>query len=145
LTFKLSVYLNKLNVFISTFRLEWSHEDEENPATALLFLKAILEVSVNLERLALIDGGSYESFALSPPPVLANFLVEFTSKMNHLTCCCLTFNPLSVDLMKEIKQRVEEEVVTERTSLWFHLGRRIPEGSDSGVPWIHYHQIERPM
>jgi len=137
--------LNKLHVVISIFRLEWWHEDEEYPATALLYLKAILKESVNLERLALIDGGSYESFALSPPPELANVLVEFTSKMDHLTCCCITFNYRSVDLMKKIKQRVEEEVVTERPSLWFHLDRRIPEASDLGVPWIHYHQIVRPM
>jgi len=54
-----------------------------------------------------------------PSTELSKFLVEFASKMDHLTSCCLTFNHLSLDLMKEIKQRVEEEVVTERPSLWF--------------------------
>ena len=47
--------------------------------------------------------------------------------------------------MKGIKERVEEEVVKLRPSLWFHLGRTIPEASDHGVPAIHYHQIVYPM
>jgi len=48
-------------------------------------------------------------------------------------------------LMTEIKKRVELEVVTERPSLWFHLGRNIPQASDAGVPPIHYHQIVEPV
>jgi len=46
--------------------------------------------------------------------------------------------------MKTIKQRVEEEVVTERPSLWFHLDRPVPEASDPGVPPIHYFEIVEP-
>jgi len=45
-------------------------------------------------------------------------------------------------LMKEIKERVELEVVKERPSLWFHLGRVIPQASDTGVPLIHCIIIE---
>jgi len=132
--------------FTVTFRLKWNnHEDDEYPGFALLLLKAIREKGVHLERLVLIDGSSKDTSFWSPPPDFANLLVELTTKLEHLTCCCITFNHLSVDLMKETKQRVEKEVVTERPSLWFHLDRRIPEASDYGVPWIHFHEIVHPM
>jgi len=124
--------------------LEWSHDDDEYPATILLLLKAVLEKSVDLKRLVLIDGsGNLPNW--SHPPEFADSLVTFAAKMSHMTCCCVTFNHLDVDLMKGIKERVEEEVVQVRPSLWFHLGRSIPEASDPGVPAIHYHQIVYPM
>jgi len=66
--------------------------------------------------------------------------------MKHLTCYCLTFYQMDVDLIKSIKNRVEEEVlVAERLySRWFHLSRKVPQASDPGVPSIHYHQIVEP-
>jgi len=30
-------------------------------------------------------------------------------------------------------------------SLWFHLGRTLPEASDEDVPAIHYHQMVNPI
>jgi len=108
-----------------------------------LILKALLEKSPLLERLVLIDGGS-DILPLSPPHKFLDHILEFASKMTHMSCFCVTFNQLAVDLMKEIKERVENEVVAERPSLWFHLDRNIPEASDVGVPSIHYHEIVKP-
>jgi len=83
--------------------MKWNqHEDDEYPETVLSILKAIPEKSAQLERLVVIDGGSEPLSSWSSPTELANLLVEFTSKLNHLTCCCLTFKQLSADLMKEI-------------------------------------------
>ena len=128
-----------------SFRLEWNHLEDINPTTVFYILKSLLKGSVQLERLALIVAGPEElpDWYLSPKSV--DFLVEFTAKMTHLTCCCLAFNQLGVKLMKEIKQRIEMEVATERPSLWYHLDRALPEASDPGVPAIHYNQIVYPI
>jgi len=142
---KLKGYLFTL---LPSFRLEWDHKEDAYPDTAFSILKAILKESIKeckLERLALIDAGSVDFPNWKHPPEFADFLVDFTAKMTHLTCCCLTFKQMDVDLIKSIKERVEEEVVTERPSLWFHLGRDIPNVSDPGVPPIHYHQIVQPI
>jgi len=80
-----------------------------------------------------------------PPPEFADFLVDFTAKMTHMTCCLITFHQINTGLMQKIKERVENEVVTERPSLWFHLDHAIPEASDPGVPAVHYHQIVKPI
>lgn len=42
-------------------------------------------------------------------------------------------------------ERIAQEVVPTRPSLWFHLDRALPEASDPGVPWIHYHPMVDPM
>ena len=131
--------------FANIFSLEWDHQEDVYPATALLILKAILEKSPLLERLVLIDGGSDNLPFLSAPHKFSDHILEFASKMTHMSCFCVTFNQLAVDLMKEIKERVENEVVAERPSLWFHLDRNIPEASDAGVPSVHYHQIVEPV
>ena len=94
-----------------------------------------------LERLTLIDAGTVDLPDWKHPPEFA----DFTAQMNHLTCCCLTFKQMDIDLMKAIKERVEEQVVMERPSLWFHLGRDLPDASDPGVPSIHYHQMVEPI
>ncbi len=146
-------YRGRKGLFIN-HRSPWSQDHKEvvYPATAVSILKAILKGSIEksvhetkLERLVLIDAGSIPSSKLSDwkhPPEFADFLVGFTAQMTHLSCCCLTFKQMDIKLMKAIKERVEEEVVTERPSLWFHLDRDIPNVSDPGVPpIIHYHQI----
>jgi len=125
--------------------LVFKHQEDAYPSTAYSILKALLKGSVLLERVALIDGGSEKRPDWKPPPEYADFLVGFTAKMTHMTCLCLTFNQLDVDFMEEIKNRVKKEVVTERPSLWFSMGRTLPEASDEGVPAIHYHQIISPI
>ena len=127
------------------FRLEWNHQEDIYSTTAFSILEALLKESVQLERLTLIVAGPEKLPDWNPSPEFADFLVEFTAKMTHLTCCCLAFNQPGVKLMKEIKQRVENEVATERPSLWFHLDRALPEASDPGVPAIHYHQMVYPI
>ena len=122
-------------------RLEWNHDEEDYPSAALSILKAILEKSVLLERLVLIDGGSDNLPIWNQPPEFADFLVEFASKMPHLTCCCLSFKQLDSFPIVNIKQRIAHEVVRVRPSLWFHIDRSLPEASDPGVPWVHYHEI----
>ena len=128
----------------------WNRKEEDYPATVLSILKTFLgnEKSLLLERLVLIedrDSGNVSPSPSPPPPGFSDRLLEFTSKMKHLTCCCITSNQMDPDLMTEIKNRVELEVVTERPSLWFHLGRNIPKALDAGVPLIHYHQIVEPV
>jgi len=125
--------------------LVFKHKEDAYPSTAYSILKALLKGSLLLERVALIDGGSEKLPDWKHPPEFSDFIVGFTKKLTHLTCCCLTFNQLDVDFMKEIKTRVEEEVVTERPSLWFFMGRTLPEASDEGVPAIHYHEMVNPI
>jgi len=145
--------------YVNFLSFEWNHEEDGYPTTVLSILKILREKSPLLERLVLIDGGfcSYsltvnDGFrlelplpSLSPPHKFSELLLEFTSKMTHMTCCCLTFRRLAVNLLKEITERVEEDVVAERPSLWFHLGRNIPKASDAGVPSVHYHEIVEPV
>ena len=133
-------------------RLKWFRRGDVYPATAVSILEAILEESKNksvhetkLERLVLIDAGTIPLLDWKHPPEFSDFLVDFTAKMTHLTCLCLAFKQMDGVLMKAIKERVEEEVVIERPSLWFHLGWDIPNVSDPGVPAIHYHQMVNPM
>jgi len=123
--------------------LKWNHRDAKYPTLTLSLIKAILKKSPRLERLVLIDGGSENLPSYSYLPGLDDSLVYFAANMKHLTCYCLTFNQMDVDLMKGIKNRVEEEVVTERPSLWFHLSRQLPQ-ADPNVPSIHYQQIVEP-
>ena len=138
--------------------MRWDHHKEDvYPATASLILKAFLKEAIRkestktsiheskLERLVLIDAGTIPLPDWKHPPEFSDFLVDFTAKMTHLTCLCLAFKQMDGVLMKAIKERVEEEVVIERPSLWFHLGRDIPNVSDPGVPAIHYHQMVNPM
>jgi len=134
--------------------LRWNHKEDVYPETAFSILKAILKESIKksmeetkLERLTLIDAGTaaVDLPDWKHPPEFADFLVRFTAQMTHLTCCCLTFKQMDIDLMKAIKERVEEQVVMERPSLWFHLGRDLPDASDPGVPSIHYHQMVNPI
>ncbi len=132
--------------------MRWDHKEDVYTATAFSILKAIfkgfIEKSIHetkLERLALIDAGTVDLPRWNHPPEFADFLVDFTAKMTHLYCCCITFKQMDANLMKAIKERVEEEVVIERPALWFHLGRDVPDASDPGVPPIHYHQIVEPI
>jgi len=125
--------------------LKWKHEDDNYPSTALSILKAILEKSVLLERLALIDGGSDNLPIWIHPPDFADFLVKFAAKMSHLTCCCLSFKQLDCFPIVNVKHRIAQEVVRMRPSLWFHMDRSLPQASDPGVPWVHYHQLVDPM
>ena len=139
----ISVYFNKITVL--SFRLKWNHKEAVYPETVLSILKALLAESVPLERLVLIDDGIAKLPDWNPPPDFADFIVDFASKMVNLSCFCITFNQMDAELMNGIKQRVIEEVVAKRRSLWFHLGRAIPKASDVGVPSIHYHQIVEPI
>ena len=134
-------------------RLELNLAGDDYFTAAFYILKVILEKSLftfrnesaKLERLTLIDAGPRNFPDWKPPQEFADFLVDFTAKMTHLTCCCLTFKQMDGVLMKTIKERVEKEVVMERPSLWFHLDSVIPDPSDPGVPPIHHHQIVSPI
>jgi len=125
--------------------MKFSGTDDAYPVTALLLLKALVDESVPLERLALIDGSNDNLNVWRPSSDFSDSLVDFFTKMSHLTCCCITFSQMDVDLMNGIKNRVEEEVVKKRRWLWFHLGRAVPKASDAGVPPIHYHEMVEPV
>jgi len=111
----------------------------------MLILEALLAESTQLERLVLVDGGTGNLPGWSHPPEFADFLVGFVATMPTLSCFCVTFNQMDIFLAKDITQRVTEEVVGMRLSLWFHLDRAVPKASDPGVPPIHYHQIVEPI
>lgn len=132
-------------LFVSKFRLKWNYQYEDFLGTILSLLSAILKESVLLERLVLIDGGPSNSSSYTYLPGLDDAFVNFAAKMTHMTCCCITSNQIDSDHMKAIKQRVEEEVLPERPSLWFHMGRTVPEASDTTMPPIHYCQIVDPQ
>ena len=142
-----------MHIFISCFySLKWHNKEDDYPTTVISILNDLLgnekssEKSLFLERLVLIEDGDSEVNSPSPPPPgFSDRLLEFTPKMTHMTCLCITSNHMDPDLMTEIKKRVELEVVTERPSLWFHLGRNIPKAFDAGVPLIHYNQIVEPV
>ena len=126
-------------------RLQLKVEDVDYPEVTLSILKAILEKSVLLERLVLIDGGSENLSMWNHPSDFADFMVKFASNMTHLTCCCLSIKQLDCFPIVKVKQRIANEVVPMRPSLWFHSDRALPEASDPGVPWIHYHRMVDPM
>lgn len=65
--------------------------------------------------------------------------------MEQMSCCCLTFNQMDVDLVEEINHRIKQEMIEKRRFLWFHLGSTVPEASDVGVPPIHYHEMVEPV
>jgi len=149
--------------FVKLLSFEWNHKEDGFPTTALSILEVLREKSPLLERLVLIDGGSVDGGfrelwtvndygmwteslpSLSPPHKFSDLLLEFASKMTHMTCCLITFEQLAVDLMKEVEERIEKEVVAERPSLWFYLDRKIPKAPEGGVPSVHFHEIVEPV
>ena len=72
-----------------SFRLKWSHKEDEYPETVLSILKAILTKSVQLERLVLIDDCIAKLPDWNPSPDFADFIVGFASKMTNLSYCCI--------------------------------------------------------
>lgn len=130
--------------FIVLFRLKWHDKENKHAKTASKILRALVLANfVQLESLALIDPGSGKPDWKNPPN-LADTMVRFAKMMANLSCCCLVFKQMNAEYMNEGKQKVEKDVVQTRPTLWFHLGRSIPNPSDLGVPLIHYHQIVHP-
>jgi len=130
------------SLWLRVFRLEWKHEGNGFPF--LLLLKSLLGCSLHLERLALINLCSGTVPLWDHPPDISDFLVEFTSKMKRLVCCCLVFDRLDPNVITEVRQRIMEEVTPKRRSLWFHLGRWKPCISDPDVPNFHFHEMVHP-
>jgi len=125
--------------------LEWKHHGNGFPV--LLMLKTLLGCSLHLERLALINRstGTVPTLPVwDHPPEATDFLVNFALKMKRLVCCCLVFDRIDWNLVKDVYERVENEVVPIRPSLWFHLGRGEPYSSDPDVPSIHFHEMVDP-
>ena len=143
-------YIDKFTPFnncfsIVLFRLKWNDKEKKHPRTASKILRALVLANfVQLESLALIDAGSGKPDWKNPPN-LADTMVRFAKMMANLSCCCLIFKQMNAEYMNEGKQKVEKDVVQTHPTLWFYLGRSIPNASDLGVPLIHYHQIVAPM
>jgi len=123
--------------------LEWKHHGNGFPF--LMILQSLLGYSLQLERLALINRCTGTAPAVwDHPPDAADFLVDFAFKMKRLVCCCLLFDRIDSSLIKDVSERIKNEVVPKRPSLWFHLGRGEPYVNDPEVPSIHFHEIVDP-
>jgi len=76
---------------------------------------------------------------------LADFLVQFAMKMKHLALFCLVLKGCDFNrpyiLINRANQRMAEEVLPKRPALWFYLDCNMPDGVDSTVPGIHYHEM----
>ncbi len=77
-------------------------------------------------------------------PKAADFLVNFALKMERLVCCCLV-DWIRLSLIKKIQERIENDVLPQRRSLWFYLGQAEPCASDPDVPGIHFHEMVNPV
>jgi len=116
-----------------------------NGFPVLLLLKSLLGCSLHLERLALIINRCPDTAPLwDHPPDTSDFLVEFVSKMKRLVCFYLVIRRLDPNLIKEVRQRIMEEVLPKRQSLWFYLGYGTPRVSDPEVPGFHFHEMVDP-
>jgi len=126
------------------YRLKW--DPEEDGITLFWLLKYLLgSSSLQLERLVLIAESSKNGPDWNHPIKLPDFIVDFALKMKRLVCCCIVFDLLNPNLIKEVQQRIVKEVVPIRPSFWFHLGREVPLASNLSVPSIHYHEMVEPM
>ena len=106
----------------------------------LLMLKSLLGATYHLERLVL-NGSCKLMFNRNEAETS---LVEFASRMKRLVCCCLVFYKLDRKLIKKVQQRIAQEVLPKRPSLWFHLGGDDPLASDPDVPNFHFHEMVNP-
>lgn len=73
--------------------------------------------------------------------LMLDFLVNFSLEMKHLSCLSLSLERLDPTLIQQVLQRIKEEVLPTRPSLWFHLDNAIPDAADSSVPKVHYHEM----
>ena len=110
---------------------------------ALRILKSLKQFSPKIERISLEF--MCKTYPTDRDHLMGDLLVDFTLKMKHLSCLSLSLKQLDGALIKNVHERIKKEVLPTRPSLWFHLDRCLPEASDPGVPWVHYHQIVRPM
>ena len=107
----------------------------------ILFLKSILKSCKDLERLVLlldswpvVLGPSKQNHHLD----LVDFLVfQFATKMKRLVCCCILFESIDVTESERINRLIAEKVVTNRPSLWFHVGFSLTLDKRQNIPWIH--------
>jgi len=129
--------------YFGAFRLHW--DPEGDGITLFLLLKYLIGSSLQLERLVLIAKSPKNETDWDHPIKLPDLIVKFALKMKRLVCCCIVFDRMDSNLIKEIQQRIAKEIVPIRPSLWFHLGREKPLASDPSVPSIHYHEMVDPI
>lgn len=115
----------------------------DGSAHVLLLLQAILNCSKDLERLVLIDSTLKKKPVWNHyPSDMTDSVVNFALKMKRLVSFCLVLPKCESTLIDEVSEKIEEKVVSLRSSLWFHIGRYQPEATD--VPLIHYHEMIEP-
>ncbi len=110
----------------------------------MILLGSLLKCFHVLERLFLFDNAPIQRRELvwNHPTETADVVVQFATKMKRLLAFCVElyqFNPALVD---EIRTRIVEEIVPERSHLWFHVDRERPNLAD--VPPIHYFGLIEP-
>jgi len=109
-------------------------------SSALLLLKSFRTSASHLERISL-QFNCQTLFIGNPDFDLADFLVQFILKMDHLTALCLVFYELDPSLIPQVHQRIVEEILPLRPALWFYLDRKLPNGVEPSVPAVHYRDM----
>jgi len=132
------IFFFKYSDLIFNYRFEFEFQVWDR-ADAVHLLESFSLHAPNLERISIRLECKTPSIFCDFP--LADFLIQFCSKKKHLTCLSLTFFNLDDALIDQVNQRMAEEVLSERPSLWFYLGNRFPEASDPTVPSVHYHEM----
>jgi len=106
-------------------------------SSALLLLKFLRTSASHLERISLQF--NCQTFFIGIPDFnLADFLVQFIFKMKHLTALCLVFYELYPSLIRQVNQKIAEEILPLRPALWFYLDRKIPNGVEPSVSAVYY-------
>jgi len=125
--------------------LKWIHGESSGFLVELL--NAVLASSSNLQRLALIGPNLVEGALYRTDPTegtTTNSLVQFASKMTHLSCLLMVVGQLDPALIEEVKRKITAEILPSRPSLWFSIGRQLPQATDPDVPSIHFHEMVDP-
>ncbi len=108
-------------------------------------LRELVIASPCLERLVLIaKRPCYQQNRLHPT-LLEDFLFSFVSQMKNLAALCLVGFEMDPIVLAGVKQRLKQEILRVRPSLWMHIGPELPNATDPSVPKIHYDDIVNPF
>ena len=109
-------------------------------ARILVLLKDLKKSCPKLERIAL---QLTESWTLSKE--LEDYILTFTSGMEHLVFIYLTGFIIDPVRAVSIKEKLSATVLPLRPSFWCHVGLKSVEGNDPSVPRMHYQEMINPF
>jgi len=108
-------------------------------------LRDLTKTSPRLERLVLIANRHCSQQNGRNATQLEDFLITFVSKMESLVALCLVGFEMDTTVLEGVKKRLNQEIVSQRPSLWIHIGPKLPNATDPSVPKIHYDEIVNPF